>query len=142
MLKITKKTTEKQRKLTPFKDLTLDYMLEYAYNKMKVKKKDRIYSKDISGENKQKIITELCEKLHIDWFIFEVLEDEKLKKEEWLFEFLFNEMYYESSYYTESLHRYFETAYDRMIKVVNRRKRRGEIDKYCDWKINIIRVQD
>jgi hypothetical protein len=141
MLKIIKKTN-KPKKLTPFRDLTLDYMLEYAYDKMKVKKKDRIYSEDIDKENKQEIITELCEKLHIDWFIFEVLKDEKLRKDEWLFEFLFNEMYYESAYYTESLHKYFETAYDRMIKVVNRRKRMGEIDKYCDWKINIIRIQD
>jgi hypothetical protein len=149
MLKVTKKVVkrkvEQSRKLTPFKDLTMDYMLEYAYNKMKIKKKDRLYSEDIyktNEEERNKLISEISEKVCIDWFVFEVMMNEKLRKYEWLFEFLFNEMTYESSYYTESLHRYFETAYNRMLKEVSRRKRKGEIDKSCDWKIDVIRIQD
>jgi len=145
MLKITKKVEKKPRKLTPFNDLTIDYMLDYAYKKLRVKKQNRIYSQDIYIKNKkerEKLITQLCEDLHIDWFVFEVLMDNKLKKDEWLFEFLFDEMIYESAFYTESLHKHFETAYDRMLDVINERKKNGELDGFCSWKINVIRVQD
>lgn len=143
--KTAKKVEKKPRNLTPFKDLTMDYMLEYAYNKMKIKKKDRIYAEVIykaSKEEREKLIAKISNMVHIDWFVFEVLMDEKLRKYEWLFEFLYNEMIYESTFYTESLHKYFETAYDRMLKEVSRRRRKGEIDESCDWKVDIIRLQD
>lgn len=143
--KTAKKVEKKLRKLTPFKDLTIDYMLEYAYDKMKIKKKDRIYAEVIykaSKEEKEKLIAKISYMVHIDWFVFEVLMNEKLRKDEWLFEFLYNEMIYESSFYAESLHKYFETAYDRMLKEVSRRRRKGEIDEACDWKVDIIRLQD
>lgn len=147
--KATKKTAKKvekePRKLTPFKDLTMDYMLEYAYDKVKIKKKDRIYVEAIykaSKEAREKLIAKISNMVHIDWFVFAVLMDEKLRKDEWLFEFLYNEMIYESAFYTESLHKYFETAYDRMLKEVSRRRRKDEIDESCDWKVDIIRLQD